>query len=584
MKSLTQLLTDKLSAAFVECGYSEQLGTVVTSDRPDLCQFQCNGAFAGAKLYKKAPRMIAQEVADKLAGDEELAKAEVVGAGFINIDISDKLLLSYVGQVMSDAHLGIPQAEKPETIVLDYGGPNIAKPLHIGHLRSAVIGEALKRLAQATGRKTVSDVHLGDWGLQMGLIIAELEERYPDHPCFNEGFDPDSFVGFGLTAEDFSEIYPTASAKSKEDEQFKAKARNATAMLQSGHPAYTAIWKDFRKTSIEDIKRNYDNLGVSFDYWYGESDAEEYVEELEGLLTEKGLLYESEGAMVVDVSEETDKVTVPPVIIKKSDGSKGYPTTDIATIVQRMRDFSPAEIWYVVDTRQSLHFTQVFRCTRKAGIVSDDVSLEFLGFGTVNGADGKPFKTRDGGVMQLSDLYDQVYDYAAEVVGRSTHSAEEDKAEIARRVAVAAIKFGDLVNHRAKDYIFDIDKFMAAEGKTGSFLLYTVARVNSILKKTGGSDRFDSEQIFTESERNMLLGIAMSGEAFSLAFRDKAPNIVCENAYKLADLFAKFYHENHIVDEPDESKKRAWINICAAVKTMLEKHLDILGIETVDLF
>lgn len=584
MRSLTQLLTDKLAAAFAECGYSEELGTVVTSDRPDLCQFQCNGAFAGAKLYKKAPRMIAQEAADKLEGDEDLAKIEVVGAGFINIDISDKLLLSYVGDVLSDADLGIPQAEKEETIVLDYGGPNIAKPLHIGHLRSAVIGESLKRLAQATGRKTISDVHLGDWGLQIGLVIAELQERCPDHPCFKPDFDPDNFEGFGLSSKEFGEIYPTASAKSKENEEFKAKARNATAMLQSGHPAYIAIWKEFLKISVEDIKRNYKTLNVSFDCWYGESDAEKYVPELLDTLNAQGLLYESEGAMVVDVSKEDDKFTVPPVIIKKSDDSNIYATTDMATIIQRMRDWKPDNIWYVVDSRQSLHFTQVFRCAKKGGIVPESCSLEHLGFGTVNGKDGKPFKTRDGGVMKLSDLYDQVYSYAAEIVGKSTHSAEEDKADIARRVAVAAIKFGDLVNHRAKDYIFDIDKFMAAEGKTGSFLLYTVARVNSILNKTGGSSGFDSNAVYSESERSMLLGIAMSGEAFALAFRDRAPNIVCENAYKLAELFAKFYHDNHIVNEPDPDKKRAWINICAAVKTMLEKHLDILGIETIDLF
>ena len=584
MKALTQILTEKLSAAFEACGYSAELGTVVTSDRPDLCQFQCNGAFAGAKLYKKAPRMIAQEAADKLADDDSFAKIEVVGAGFINMDVSDKLLLSYVKDVLSDENLGIPQAEKPETIVLDYGGPNVAKPLHIGHLRSAVIGESLKRLAAATGRKTIADVHLGDWGLQIGLVIAELKERHPDWECFKEGFDPASFSGMPLTVDELNEVYPFASAKSKENDEFKAKAKAVTAELQKGAPAYIALWKEIIKISVADIKSNYDKLNVSFDYWYGESDAEKFVPELLDILNSKGLMYESQGAMVVDVAEDSDKVTIPPVIIKKSDDSNIYATTDLATIIQRTKEWKPDMIWYVVDSRQSLHFTQVFRCAKKANIVSDECSLEHLGFGTMNGTDGKPYKTREGGVMRLEVLYDMVYDYAKGMVDKSTHSAEEDKADIARRVAVAAIKFGDLINHRAKDYIFDLDKFMAAEGKTGSFLLYSVARVNSILNKTGGSDSFDSAEIYSDSERAMLLGIAMSGEAFGLAFRDRAPNIVCENAYKLAELFAKFYHENHIVDEPDENKKRAWINICAAVKTMLEKHLDILGIETVELF
>ena len=584
MKALTQILTEKLSAAFEACGYSAELGTVVTSDRPDLCQFQCNGAFAGAKLYKKAPRMIAQEAADKLADDDSFTKIEVVGAGFINMDVSDKLLLSYVKDVLSDENLGIPQAEKPETIVLDYGGPNVAKPLHIGHLRSAVIGESLKRLAAATGRKTIADVHLGDWGLQIGLVIAELKERHPDWECFKEGFDPASFSGMPLTVDELNEVYPFASAKSKENDEFKAKAKAVTAELQKGAPAYIALWKEIIKISVADIKSNYDKLNVSFDYWYGESDAEKFVPELLDILNSKGLMYESQGAMVVDVAEDSDKVTIPPVIIKKSDDSNIYATTDLATIIQRTKEWKPDMIWYVVDSRQSLHFTQVFRCAKKANIVSDECSLEHLGFGTMNGTDGKPYKTREGGVMRLEVLYDMVYDYAKGMVDKSTHSAEEDKADIARRVAVAAIKFGDLINHRAKDYIFDLDKFMAAEGKTGSFLLYSVARVNSILNKTGGSDCFDSDNIYSDSERAMLLGIAMSGEAFGLAFRDRAPNIVCENAYKLAELFAKFYHENHIVDEPDENKKRAWINICAAVKTMLEKHLDILGIETVELF
>lgn len=585
MKTLTQILTDKLSAAFESCGYSPELGAVSTSDRPDLCQFQCNGAFAGAKLYHKAPRMIASDVAAALADDADLKKLEVVGAGFINIDLTDAFILGYVKDMLADENLGIPQADKPETIVLDYGGPNVAKPLHIGHLRPAIIGEALKRLAKATGRKTVSDVHLGDWGMPIGLVIAELRERNPEWECFSENFDPENYSGIGITADELNEIYPFASKKSKENEEFKLKAREITSELQNGDPAYMALWREITNISVSDIKANYDMLNVGFDLWYGESNADPYVPELIERLTDKGLLHESDGAMVVDVAEDTDKVTIPPVIIKKSDNSNIYATTDLATLIQRMRDFDPDEVWYMVDARQSLHFTQVFRCAKKAGIVPENVKLEHLANGTMNGSDGKPYKTRDGGVMRLSEFYNTVYEAAYSRVSESEFSKDADREDIARKIAVATIKFGDLINHRMKDYVFELDKFMAADGKTGSFLLYTIARVNSILKKSGYEDSaaFDSADIYTDTERDMLLKLALTGEAFELAYRDKAPNIVCENAYQLASAFSKFYHDNHILTEQDEGKKNAWLNLCVAAKTMLEKHLDVLGIESVEM-
>lgn len=582
--SITKILTDKLSAAFVECGYSAELGTVVTSDRPDLCQFQCNGAFAGAKLYHKAPRMIAADAAAKLEGDADLEKVEVVGAGFINITVSDEFLLGYVKQALADENLGIPQAEKPETVVLDYGGPNVAKPLHIGHLRSAVIGEALKRLVRATGRKTISDVHLGDWGLQMGLVMAELQERHPEWACFAEDFDAENFAGVDLDAESLNVIYPFASAKSKENDDFKQKARAVTAKLQKGDPGYTALWREIIRISVADMKKNYENLNVDFDYWYGESDAEKYVPELLDVLNEKGLLHESQGAMVVDVAEESDKITIPPVIIKKSDNSNIYATTDLATLIQREHDFKPDQIWYIVDARQGLHFTQVFRCAKKAGIVPEEVALAHIGYGTMNGADGKPYKTREGGVMRLADFYNTVYEAALERVSASNFSKDADREDIARKITVATIKFGDLVNYCMKDYVFDMDKFMAPDGKTGSFLLYTIARINSILKKAeGAGEQFDSAAVYTDSERDLLLKISLSGEAFALAYREKAPSVICENAYQLASAFSKFYHDNHILTEEDADKKRAWLNICAAVRTVLEKHLDVLGIEPVEM-
>lgn len=582
--SITKILTDKLSAAFAECGYSAELGTVVTSDRPDLCQFQCNGAFAGAKLYHKAPRMIAADAAAKLEGDADLEKVEVVGAGFINITVSDEFLLGYVKQALADENLGIPQAEKPETVVLDYGGPNVAKPLHIGHLRSAVIGEALKRLVRATGRKTISDVHLGDWGLQMGLVMAELQERHPEWACFAEDFDAENFAGVDLDAESLNVIYPFASAKSKENDDFKQKARAVTAKLQKGDPGYTALWREIIRISVADMKKNYENLNVDFDYWYGESDAEKYVPELLDVLNEKGLLHESQGAMVVDVAEESDKITIPPVIIKKSDNSNIYATTDLATLIQREHDFKPDQIWYIVDARQGLHFTQVFRCAKKAGLVPEEVTLAHIGYGTMNGADGKPYKTREGGVMRLADFYNTVYEAALERVSASNFSKDADREDIARKITVATIKFGDLVNYCMKDYVFDMDKFMAPDGKTGSFLLYTIARINSILKKAeGAGEQFDSSAVYTDSERDLLLKISLSGEAFALAYREKAPSVICENAYQLASAFSKFYHDNHILTEEDTDKKRAWLNICAAVRTVLEKHLDVLGIEPVEM-
>lgn len=582
--SITKILTDKLSAAFAECGYSAELGTVVTSDRPDLCQFQCNGAFAGAKLYHKAPCMIAADAAAKLEGDADLEKVEVVGAGFINITVSDEFLLGYVKQALADENLGIPQAEKPETVVLDYGGPNVAKPLHIGHLRSAVIGEALKRLVRATGRKTISDVHLGDWGLQMGLVMAELQERHPEWACFAEDFDAENFAGVDLDAESLNVIYPFASAKSKENDDFKQKARAVTAKLQKGDPGYTALWREIIRISVADMKKNYENLNVDFDYWYGESDAEKYVPELLDVLNEKGLLHESQGAMVVDVAEESDKITIPPVIIKKSDNSNIYATTDLATLIQREHDFKPDQIWYIVDARQGLHFTQVFRCAKKAGLVPEEVTLAHIGYGTMNGADGKPYKTREGGVMRLADFYNTVYEAALERVSASNFSKDADREDIARKITVATIKFGDLVNYCMKDYVFDMDKFMAPDGKTGSFLLYTIARINSILKKAeGAGEQFDSSAVYTDSERDLLLKISLSGEAFALAYREKAPSVICENAYQLASAFSKFYHDNHILTEEDADKKRAWLNICAAVRTVLEKHLDVLGIEPVEM-
>lgn len=583
METIIELLNQKVSGVFEQCGLPRELGTVLVSNRPDLCQFQCNGAFAAAKKLQKSPRIIANQVAGILSKDAAFSKVTVAGAGFINLSADDEFLLSYVNQTVKDEYLGIPQAKVPELIVLDYGGPNVAKPLHIGHLRSAVIGESLKRIVKSTGRKAISDVHLGDWGLQIGLVIAELYERHPDWACFSNDFDPAVQKVPHLTVEELNELYPFASKKSKENAAFKQKAQAATAMLQKGETRYIALWKEIIRVSTADMKANYDNLNVSFDYWYGESDAEKYVPELLGILEKKNLLYQSEGAKVVDVSEQTDTYTVPPVIIKKTDDSNIYATTDLATIIQRVRDFHPAEIWYVVDNRQSMHFTQVFRCAKKAGLVSD-TKLEHLGFGTMNGPDGKPYKTRDGGVMPLSELYNTVFVAALHRVNASEFGSGQEKTETARRITLATIKFGDLMNHRLKDYVFDLDKFLAAEGKTGSFLLYTIARINSILRKLK-MDQYNpilSYKISSDVERELVLKLALSNEAFISAFTERAPNYVCENAYQLASAFSKFYHDNHILSEADVEKRAFWVSLCLVTKKVLVKHLDVLGIEAVE--
>lgn len=587
-KNITALLTETVSAAFESCGYDPSLGTVLVSDRPDICQFQCNGAFGGAKLYHKSPAIIAQEVADKLKEDKRFAKVEAVKPAFINITLTDEFLASQCRAIAKDEHLGVVQAEKPSTIVIDYGGPNVAKALHIGHLRSAIIGEALKRLARACGHKVIGDAHLGDWGMPMGLVIAYLSEKHSDWKCFSDDFDPEKDVIPDIYVMELNEIYPAASKRSKEDSDdgraFKEKAHGMTLMLQSHKKGIYDLWKKIVNISVGDVKRIFSQLNVDFDYWYGESDADEYIPELLDLLNSKGLMHESMGAMVVDVAQEDDKAPMPPVMIKKTDGSVLYDTTDLATLIQREKDFKPDNVWYVADKRQTLHFEQCFRCAKLSGIVRDETQLEYMGFGTMNGADGKPYKTRDGGVMQLQMLLDTAFDAAKARMQADKFDSQKELDDTARRIAIASIKFGDLINHRSKDYIFDLDKFLSADGKTGVYLLYMVTRICSVLRKLGIDDDGEIElgEIYTDSERELMLNILLTDETFRHAFAERAPNYVCENAYQLAVLFSKFYQENHIMNESDEKKKSAWINLCRLVKRMLIKHLDVLAIDTVE--
>lgn len=584
MKAITQILSEFVSQAFEIAGYDPSLGVVTASDRLDLCQFQCNGAFSAAKQYHKAPFIVAEQVAEVLKSDGIFSKVEVAKPGFLNLTLKDSYLLEHANAIAADPNLGIPMADKPSTIVLDYGGPNVAKPLHIGHLRSAIIGESIKRIARAAGHKVIGDIHLGDWGLQIGLVITELQVRYPEWRCFAADFDPAADEIAPLNTALLSEVYPFASKKSKTDEEYAKKAHQATYELQNGRPGYIALWKEILRVSIEDMKGNYEKLGVTFDLWYGESTADRYVPRLMNILAEKNLLTESDGALIVEVADPEDKAPMPPVIVRKSDHSSNYATTDLATIIQREEDFHPDKIWYVVDNRQELHFTQVFRCAKKAGLVPPRTELEFLGFGTMNGADGKPYKTRDGGIMKLEDMIATVIAGAQEKLEASNFVDKADYQDIARKVGVAAIKFGDLINQRSKDYVFDLSKFFSFEGKTGTYLLYTITRINSILKKAGVpvNQPLPLTGVYTDSERELLLKILMGGDVFQRALAEKAPNYLCENAYQLANSFSKFYHDNHIIDEPDKGKKQSWLALISLVRQVLCKHLDLLGIEAVE--
>jgi len=584
MNTVTELITDMCSEAFAQCGYDAALGLVTKSDRPELCQFQCNGALKGAKLYKKAPFVIADAVVEILSKRDEFQSVEMVKPGFINMIMKDSWLASLVNESNADSCHGFPQLLKGKKVLVDYGGPNVAKPLHIGHLRSAIIGESLKRIAAAAGADAFGDVHLGDWGLQMGLVITELRERHPDWRCFAEDFDPSVDTIPEISIEELNEVYPCASKKSKEDAEYSRVAHEITALLQKKHPGYYALWSAFMKVSKADMKRIYDRLGVSFEYWYGESDAEDYVEPLITLLEEKKLLVESDGARVVNVSREDDAAPMPPVIIKKSDNSNIYATTDLATLIQRKELFDPDNIWYVVDKRQGLHFTQVFRCEKLAGILKEECECEHLGFGTMNGADGKPFKTRDGGVMQLISLLDTAYGKSRENLDDSKFATEDERRDVADSIAIASIKFGDLINNRSKDYIFDIDRFLSCEGKTGAYLLYTVTRITSLLKKAEGElpTECNVNCALTNSERDLLLNILDSSEYFASAVTERAPNYIAESAYKIATAFSAFYHENRVLGEEDEVLKRNRIALCVITKARLEALTELLGMSTVE--
>ena len=586
MKKLTDYMAEELSSAFEKAGYDPSYGKVGVSNRPDLCEYQCNGAMAGAKAYKKAPFMIADDVVANLADSKIFSMKEMVKPGFINLKVSEEFLADYLKEMEKDEKLGADTAKEPKTIVIDYGGPNVAKPLHVGHLRSAIIGESIKRIGRFVGHKVIGDVHLGDWGLQMGLIITELKHRQPELVYFDDSFTGEYPTEAPFTISELEEIYPCASGKSKEDEAYRQEALEATHLLQQGKPGYMALWNHIMNVSVTDLKRNYANLNVSFDLWKKESDAQPYIPDMVEMMKEKGFAYQDQGALVVDVKEDTDTKEIPPCMLLKSDGASLYTTTDLATIVERMKLFHPDEILYVVDKRQELHFIQVFRCARKTGLVEDDTKLSFLGFGTMNGKDGKPFKTREGGVMRLENLIADIDEEMFNKIVENRSVRDKDAKDTAKIVGLAAIKYGDLSNQATKDYIFDVDRFTSFEGNTGPYILYTIVRIKSILNRyveAGGNlEAGELLKASNGSEKNLMLQLSGFGSMIESAFEEKAPHKICAYIYEVSNAFNSFYHETKILSEENQAQKESYIRLLQLTKRVLETSIDLLGFEAPD--
>lgn len=585
MKKIVDLIVEELRPAFLKGGYDEKYIRVTVSNRPDLCEYQCNGAMAAAKEYKRKPIDIANEIADGLKDSSVFSEITAVMPGFINIKLNPAYLASYMNGMAVDKALGLQEAEKPETIIVDYGGANVAKPLHVGHLRSAVIGESIKRMGRYLGHHMIGDVHLGDWGLQMGLIIEELRERKPELPYFDESFAGELPAEPPFSISELEEIYPSASARSKEDDSFRERAQQATLKLQSGYAPFTAIWKHIMNVSLADLKRNYGNLNVDFDLWKGESDAQPYIPGLIEDLVKKGLAYESQGALVVDIAEEGDSKELPPCIVRKSDGAALYATSDLATILEREKEYQPDRYIYVVDKRQELHFTQVFRVAKKAGIVAEDTPLQFLGFGTMNSKEGGPFKTRDGGVMRLEHLIAGINEAVYEKIKEKGKVPESEMDATARMVGLAALKYGDLSNQATKDYVFDVDRFISFEGNTGPHIQYMIVRIKSILEKykeiKGLPVIADGiRPAASESEKALQLSICRYNEMVENAFAETAPHKICQYMYELSDAFNNFYLENNIMGEEDEAKQAAFISLITLTKNVLDTCMDMLGMES----
>lgn len=585
MKKIVDLISEDIKQAFVTKGYEEKYGTVTLSNRPDLCQYQCNGAMSAAKAYKKAPIMIAQEVVDELQENSRFKEIVAVMPGFINISLSDEFLAKYINGMRKEEDFGCEKEATPKKVIIDYGGPNIAKPLHVGHMRSAIIGESLKRIFKFMGNEAIGDVHLGDWGTPMGLVIAELKRRKPDLIYFDEGFNGEFPSNPPFTISELEDIYPAASAYSKENPEFREEAKQITYLMQNGHRGYMALWKHMQDVSVTDLKTIYDNLNVFFELWKKESDAQPYISDMVDYLKKNGYARISDGALVVDVKEETDTKEIPPCMILKSDGATLYHTTDLATIVERMKLFNPGHIIYITDKRQDLYFEVVFRCAKKAKLVNEDTKLQFIGFGTMNGKDGKPFKTRDGGVLRLEYLIKMVTDEVYRKIMENRNMDEGEARSIATKVGLAALKYGDLSNQASKDYVFDVERFTSFEGNTGPYILYTIVRIKSILDKFKGTGKvIDSEQdilpAHTTAERDLILQITRFSDMMHAAYEEQAPHRICQYIYDLADKFSSFYHDTKIISEEyDTNRQTSLILMITLVQEILLTGINLLGFE-----
>ena len=581
MEKILDIISKKMQQAFADAGYDPSFGRVTVSNRPDLCQYQCNGALAAAKQYKCAPIQIANAVAEKLDA-ADFSKIEAVMPGFLNLNLSDTFLQSYLEGMRTAVDFGVEKSGEGKTVVVDYGGPNVAKPLHIGHLRSAIIGESIKRLFKFFGYNAIGDIHLGDWGLQMGLIIAMLQERQPELVYFDENYTGDYPEEAPFTIAELEEIYPAASARKKEDKAFADKAHTATYELQTGRRGYRALWQHIMRLSLADMRKIYDNLNVHFEAWLGESDADPFIPAMVEDFKKRGIAVQSEGAWVIPVAREDDKKEVPPCILVKSDGSAIYATTDLATMVQRMKDFKPDRMFYITDKRQALHFEQVFRAAKLGGIVPEDYTLDHLGFGTMNGKDGKPFKTRDGGVMRLEMLIKDMTDFVRTKVVENQIVTGDEVEPTTQKIALAALKYGDLSNQPTKDYVFDMDRFAAFEGNTGPYILYTIVRIKSILAKYGAWENLSIQPAANEYAKDLMLAITKLAPTLENALNTASPNVVCAYIYELAGAVNKFYHETRILTEENEELKAGYIALIALAKNILEVCIDILGFSAPD--
>lgn len=591
MKKIIIMLQEKIEQAFEECGYNTKYAKVIESNRPDLCEFQCDGALTAAREYKKAPIIIAEEVVKKCKDFKEFESIEAIKPGFINIKISKDFITEYCNNLINEEKFGC-KMDRDKTVVVDYGGPNVAKPLHVGHLRPAIIGESVKRIHKFFDNKVIGDVHLGDWGLQMGLVIEELKVRHPEWVYFDENYTGEYPEEAPFTVSDLEEIYPCASAKTKvaedatEEEkeranQYKENARINTGLLQEQKKGYYDLWKKIVEISVADLKENYKKLDVDFDLWLGESDSQKYVNPMVDKMKELGIIYESDGAMVVDVQQPEDTSTINPCMVLKKGGVACYQTTDLATIMQREIDFSPNEIIYVVDKRQDLHFLQVFRCARRADLIKEDTKLLFLGFGTMNGKDGKPFKTRNGGVMRLENLIAEVNDKVYTRIKETKNISDEEAKEISKIVGLAALKYADLSNQISKDYIFDIDKFTSLDGNTGPYILYTLVRIKSILKKFYETTNVTDNKIIApteEIEKQLLITISKYNNVLEESYLDNAPYRICAYLYELANTFNTYYQKVKIL-QADSEKLNSNIAMLTLMKNIFETGINLLGFE-----